>query len=151
MNCYADGRVTTIGRGRKRGGNCFCRIIGSPYCRRERERFIELPLLPRLIFDMTRPVDIRFEFLARGAFRLVAVLRPTFFFERDPLLSPRAAVCRYDRVAFSTERELLAFRFEDCSRAFAVRFGLIERRALRLVFCSCIVALVNLGAEFASA
>jgi hypothetical protein len=37
------------------------------YCRRERERFIELPFSPRLILDMARPVDIRFEFLARGA------------------------------------------------------------------------------------
>src|SRR5262245_4317997 len=131
---YADGRATAIGGGRKRGGNCFCRIIASLYRRRERERFIELPLLLRFIFDTARPVDVRFEFLARGALRLVCVLRPTLFFEPrlcfEPLLARRVAVWRYERGACSTERELLALRFEDCPRALAASFGLIERRAL---------------------
>jgi hypothetical protein len=34
-------------------------------------------------------------------------------------------------------------RLEDCPRALAARFGLIERRALRLLFCSCIVPRAN--------
>jgi hypothetical protein len=142
------------------------------YCLRERERFSELPLPPRLLFGRALPVDIPFNSFARCAFcgarRLACVLRPAptgerrrlagvcelcaelrrlSFFERrrclEPSLSPRAAFCRYERVAFSTERELLALRFEDCPRALAARLGLIERRALRLVFCSCIVPRAN--------